>query len=186
MRVLMLEPPPDLLEDRRRKGLDHRDEVWDGVVHVVPPPSLRHQEFESGLEEVLRPLARLRGLGCMHNTGLFRGDQNYRVPDLMVFHPKDVSERGVEAHAEVVIELLSPHDESREQLPFYESAEVSEVFLIDPGTRAVEQYVLRGGRLLAVLPDGTGAFRSEVLGLELRPVAGPRLRLTWDGGSAEV
>ncbi len=122
----------------------------------------------------------------MHNAGLFRGDENYRVPDLMVFNPKDASERGIETHAEVVIELLSPHDESREKLPFYESVGANEVFLIDPATRAVEQYVLRGGRLLAALPDGSGAFRSAVLGLELRPIAGPRLRLTWDGGSAEV
>ena len=186
MRVLMLEPPPDLLEDRRRKGLDHLDEVWDGVVHMVPPPSLWHQELESGLEEVLRPLARLRGLRCLHNTGLFRADQNYRVPDLMVFRPEHGSDRGVETHAEVVVELLSPNDESREKLPFYESVGVSEVFLIDPRTRAVELYALRSGRLQAMKPDSNGAFRSAVLGLELRPVAGPRLRLTWDGGPAEV
>jgi len=186
MRVLMLEPPPDLLEDRRRKGLDHRDEVWDGVVHMVPPPSLWHQKFEGRLWAVLEPLASLRGLDCVHNAGLYRGDQNYRVPDLIVFRPEHGSDRGVEAHAEIVVELLSPNDESREKLPFYESVRVSEVFLIDSGTRAVELYALRRGRLLAMKPDGNGAFRSEVLGLELRPVAGPRLLLTWDGGSAEI
>ena len=186
MRVLMLEPPTELLEDRRRKGLDGRDEVWDGVVHMVPPPSSQHQDVEGTLIEVFRPLARRRGLGCLHEAGLYRGEQNYRVPDLMVHRPGDRSDRGVEAHAEVVVELLSPHDESREKLPFYESLGVREVFLIDPRTRAVELYVLRGGKLLVALPDGAGAFRSEVLGLELRVVEGPRLRLSWDGGSTEV
>lgn len=186
MRVLMLEPPPDLLEDRRRKGLDRWDEVWDGVVHMVPPPSLWHQQFERKLEGVLEALAGRLGLACVHGAGLYRGDQNYRVPDLMVFRPEHGSERGVEGHAEVVFELLSPHDESREKLPFYESLGASEVFLLDPRTRAVELFVLRSGRLVGKLPEGAGTFRSEVLGLELRLVEGPRLRLNWDGGSTEI
>ena len=186
MRVLMLEPPPELIEDRHRKGLDRFDEVWDGVLHMVPPPSHWHQKIERELLKVLEPLARQRGLDYLHEAGLYRSDQNYRVPDLMVFRPEHGSDRGVEAHAEVVIELLSPHDESREKLPFYESLGVKEVFLIDPGTRAVELFALRGSRLVAVPADGDGVFRSAVLGLELRSVAGPRLRLSWDGGSAEI
>jgi Uma2 family endonuclease len=186
MRALMLEPPPELLEDRRRKGLDRWDEVWDGVIHMVPPPSRWHQRLERALIEVLSPLSSSRGLELLQESGLFSGDQSYRVPDLMVFRPEHGSDRGVEAHAEVVIELLSPHDESREKLPFYESLGVSEVFLIDPGTRAVELYLLRGGRLLPALPDSAGAVRSAVLGLELRVVAGPKLRLSWDGGSQDI
>jgi Uma2 family endonuclease len=138
------------------------------------------------LIEVLRPLARRRGLTCVYETGLYRADQDYRVPDLMVFHPKYAANRGVEGHAEVVIELLSPQDESREKLPFYERLGVSEVFLIDPPTRVIELYLLRGARLLPSVPDDTGAYRSAVLGLELRTVDGPRLRLSWDGGSQDA
>ena len=121
MRALMLEPPPEMFEERRRKGLDRWDEVWDGVIHMLPPPSRWHQSLERALIEVLAPLSRSRGLELLQESGLFRGDQNYRVPDLMVFRPEHGSDRGVESHAEVVIELLSPQDESREKLPFYES-----------------------------------------------------------------
>ena len=137
MRALMLEPPPELLEERRRKGLDRWDEVWDGVIHMVPPPSRWHQSLEKAFILVLEPLVRLQNLEFIQESGLYRSDQNYRVPDLMVFRPEHWSDRGVESHAEVVIELLSPHDESREKLPFYESLGVNEVFLIDPGTRAI-------------------------------------------------
>jgi hypothetical protein len=45
MRVLMLEAPQWLLDERRRLGQDVRDEVWDGVVHMVPLPNDAHQEF---------------------------------------------------------------------------------------------------------------------------------------------
>jgi len=55
MRVLMLEPPPELIEDRHRKGLDRFDEVWDGVLHMVPPPSHWHQKIERELLKVLEP-----------------------------------------------------------------------------------------------------------------------------------
>lgn len=35
MRVLLLDPDPKWLEERRRLGHDRFDEVWDGVLHVV-------------------------------------------------------------------------------------------------------------------------------------------------------
>ena len=153
---------------------------------MVPPASTRHQAIGVSLVRILEPLARGHGLELLYDAGLYRGDRDYRVPDLIVYRPEHASERGVEGHAEVVFELLSPGDESREKLPFYESLGVSEVFLVDPATRAVELYVVRGGKLLVVLPDRNRAVRSEVLGVEFRPVDGPKLRLTWDGGTEDV
>jgi hypothetical protein len=41
----MLEAPQALLDERRRLGLDRRDEMWDGVLHVVPPPKDAHQSL---------------------------------------------------------------------------------------------------------------------------------------------
>ena len=39
MRTLLPDPPPAelqaLLERRERLGQDHKDEVWEGVLHVV-------------------------------------------------------------------------------------------------------------------------------------------------------
>ncbi len=70
------------------------------------------------------------------------------------------------------------------------AGELREVFkplALRAGLRCVQGAdLLRGGRLLATLPQGNGALRSAILGLELRPVAGPRLQLSWDGGSKEV
>jgi hypothetical protein len=36
----MLDAPQAMLDERRRPGHDVRDEMWDGVLHMVPPPDL--------------------------------------------------------------------------------------------------------------------------------------------------
>ena len=120
---------------------------------------------------------------------LFRpgaGLTDYRVPDLVISRPEVRTSRGVEDAPEVVIELLSPDDESREKLPFYESLGTKEVFLIDPDTRAVELYVLRGDKLHVALPDAEGGVRSQVLQARFIPIAGPKLRIELPGRSEEI
>ena len=189
MRALVLEPSQEWLDDRRRRGADKRDEVWDGVLHMVPPASTDHQCIAADLFEVLRPLARARGLRAWYETGLFRSaepERNFRVPDLMCAREALRTSRGIEGDAELVVEIHSPDDESYEKLPFFESLGVHEVLIIEPRTRACDSYVFRGGKLWLVAADASGALRSEVLGFALRVVDGPKLRLEWDGGSADV
>jgi len=47
MATLVLDPRPAeidaLIEYRRRLDLDHYDEVWEGVLHINPPPTGEHQ-----------------------------------------------------------------------------------------------------------------------------------------------
>ena len=52
----MLQAPESLLEERRRLGNDLFDEVWDGELHMVPPPSRWHQRFEGELFFILKPI----------------------------------------------------------------------------------------------------------------------------------
>ena len=47
MRGVLVEVPERMLAERRRLGLDGHDEMWDGVVHLVPPPDGRHQRLGS-------------------------------------------------------------------------------------------------------------------------------------------
>jgi Uma2 family endonuclease len=175
--------PPGRLDDRRQSGCDRLDEVWAGVPHIVPPPSLFHQDFEYELEQALRPIAARRGLRTYHNAALVvpgTGWSDYRVPDLVVAHPAQLSERAVEGCAELVVEILSPRDESRDKLPFYAGRGVREVWLVDPYTRQADVFTLRG-RDYEVVPIIDGAIRAPGLAIELRAIAGPRLRLI-DGG----
>lgn len=185
----MLDAPVALLEERRRTGANKRDEMWEGVLHMVPPPSSEHQAFGTDLLLVIAPLAKARGLRPLYETGVFRpgsSDRDYRVPDLVFARPEQVVARGVEGACELVIELVSPGDETYDKLPFYAEVGVREVLVIDPRARTVELFALRGGKLHAVMPLEGGGVRSDVLQVTFTAIPGPKLSLTWTGGASEV
>ena len=105
---------------------------------------------------------------------------------MIVARPEVRTRRGVEGAPEVVIEILSPEDETYEKLPFYERMRTREVWIIDPETRKPELYVLRRERLRRV---STPPLRSAVLGITLstkRTRRGPRLLVSWSGGVAVI
>jgi hypothetical protein len=77
------------------------------------------------------------------------------------------------------------NDERREKLPFYAKCKIPEVWLIDPVTRAVEAHVLRKGSY-AVVVTREGSVIAPRLGIELRVIDGPKLRVSWAGGTADV
>ena len=185
----MLEAPEALLEERRRKGLDVFDEMWEGVLHMVPAPSGPHQRLALKLGAVLLPLAEVRGMVISQDTGLYRPDtdeSDYRVADLLVARAEHATHRGVDGQAELVVEIRSPGDETYAQLGFYAEGGVQEVLVVDRDTFALELFLLRGGTLLAAVADADGAFLLASLGVSVSTGAGPALRLTWPGGSTEV
>ncbi len=123
------------------------------------------------------------------DTGLYRPDadaSDYRVPDLLVARAEQATQRGVDGRAELAVQIRSPRDETYAKLGFYAEVGVQELLVIDRDTFALELFVLRGGTLLAALPDGDGAFLLSSLGVSVSTVAGPGLHLAWPGGSSEV
>ena len=189
MRALIVAPEPWWLDERRQSGADRWDEVWDGVLHVPPAPTTHHQRIESLLLRVLAPLAEARGLEAFTQLAILdprHHDHNYRIPDVVVTEPHALLSAGTEGPVALAIEILSPRDESRDKFAFYAARGVAELWLVDPDTRAFEVFTLRGGAYFAILPDETGAVRAPALGLTLSLTDGPKLRLTWANGSAEI
>jgi len=172
MRAVWLQPDEAYLEERHRRGQDKKDELWDGVLHMVPPASYLHGHFDVELVVALRSIGKRRGwLAHTDNLGLFASEKSYRIPDATLARPDQVSKRGLEG-AELVVEVLSPDDESYDKLPFYAKLGVREVWIIDPETRAVEIYALTQRAYQSVAND-----RSPLLGITLEIIAGPKLRL---------
>jgi Uma2 family endonuclease len=182
----MVEVPAELLEQRRSAGVDRWDEMWEGVLHMVPPPSGRHQRFGMELALVLAPLAKARGLVPSYETGLFGTDDDYRVPDQVYADPERATDRGVDGAAELVVEILSPGDETYEKLDWYARLSVAEILVVDPDSRAVELFASRAGRAVLVQPGADVTLRLTSLGADMRTTDGPRLRITWETGSAEI
>lgn len=184
MRAVLLSVPPGMLEERRRLGIDGRDEMWDGVVHVVPPAGDGQQALQPELLYALFPLARRAGLLQRVETGLYGDERDYRVPDQLYCRPEHRSDRGAEG-ADLVIEIRSAGDETYEKIDWYADRGVREMLIVHPEGRRVEFLRNVGGRLLPVSAGSDGALHSEVLGITLATVDG-RLVITWDGGSAQI
>jgi Uma2 family endonuclease len=169
------------LERRRKLGLDKMDERWDGEWHLVNPPKRWHAALNSTMFLVLAPLGVDRGLSAYcEATGLFEDlDANWRVPDQVYARHEQEIDEGVTG-AELVVEVRSPGDESYLKLPFYAERGVSEVLIVHQDRR-FDLYRLVGGEYEAV-EDG----RSTALGVTFSTVEGPKLRIDWEGGTAEV
>jgi hypothetical protein len=170
VRVVFLEAPEQLLAERRRLGLDGRDEMWEGELHMVPPPSFSHQEREAALAVVLGPVARALGFRTATQPGLYAGDDSWRVPELAVARSDQVVHRGVEGGAVLAAEIRSPGDETDAKIPFYERFGVAELLVVDRDTAAVQLLRLAGPSLLPVAPDDDGWVMCS-LGVAIRQAA---------------
>ena len=140
--------PPELealLERRRQAGVDRLDEVWHGVRHMVPGPSFEHARVSQQLAELLGPPARDAGLlAAMSEFNLGESEHDFRVPDGGLHRP---GAAGVWlSTAAVIVEILSPGDESWQKLPFYAEHHVDEVLLVDPAEQTVTWLALRDGK----------------------------------------
>ncbi len=184
MQVLFLDAPQAVLDERRRLGLDRRDEVWNGVLHVVPPPGGPHQRLSTAFLIAVGPVAAGRGLVPHAETGLYQTGDDYRVPDQLYCHPEHLSERGAEG-AELVVEVRSDGDETYRKLPFFAAVGVREVLVLHPRDRTAELFRAVDGELRPVSPDPEGGLRCDVLDVHLRTVDG-QLRIAWADGTAAV
>ncbi|HWH12382.1 MAG TPA: Uma2 family endonuclease [Solirubrobacteraceae bacterium] len=149
-------PPPELkalLERRRRAGVDRLDEIWEGVHHMVPGPTFEHAHVAQQLAVLLDAPARTAGLvPTMHEFNLGESEHDFRVPDGGLHRPGAVGTW--QATAALVVEIVSPGDETWQKLPFYGAHDVDEVLIVDPTGRTVAWLGLRDSEYHALDRSG--------------------------------
>ncbi len=156
MRTVVLDPPTagleGLRENRRRSGLDRLDEVWEGVLHMVPAPGFGHATLGAQLKSLLRAPAVAAGLTVTDEFNLGEDEHDFRVPDGGLHRP---GAGGTWLPtAALVVEIVSPGDESWEKLPFYAAHDVDELLIVDPQERSMDWLRLLDGKYRAVERSG--------------------------------
>jgi Uma2 family endonuclease len=150
MRTVLVGPPPreieDLLERRRALGQDLFDEIWDGDYHVAPAPHGRRGQIDFQLARLLGPLVDRAGLFGSGPCNIGKPD-DYRVPDQAYF--ADATPQAFNPTATIVVEIVSPGDETRLKSDFYHRAGVREFVIVDPAERSVEWFVRHGSGFTA-------------------------------------
>jgi Uma2 family endonuclease len=141
MRTTFVMDPPPIVEDwlarRHALGQDLYDEVWEGEYHVAAAPSNRHAMVQFQLVELLGPLARRAGLASLGPSNIGH-PTDFRVPDL-TFLDREADTVWNPTGA-IVVEVVSPGDESRRKLDFYHRVGVREVLIVDPEGHRVEWF----------------------------------------------
>ncbi len=198
MRAVVVHVRAEELAERRTKGLDRWDEMWEGVLHMTPAPSLEHQRILDRLIEFLGPRIRERRRGALYSgINVFRDagpPADYRIPDLTfvaagregILHPDGVRGEGADA----VIEIRSPEDETYDKLSFYAAVRVREVIVCDRDSKSPEIFRLAGNGYVAVQRNIDGWLVSDAMGIRFLRVDAtpPRLRVedAADGSSTEI
>lgn len=161
MRTVLLGEPPAVLaawlEERKARRQDLYDEVWEGEYHVAPAPHRRHGDLDAQLAVLLHQRARAHGLWPTGPVNIGSAD-DYRVPDRALFHDR---QPGVFlATAALVVEIVSPGDESYAKLTYYFDAGVEEILVVDPNRQRIECYERGSDRFIP-------AARSRLLDLSI-------------------
>jgi hypothetical protein len=147
MRTLLSDPLPaevqQLLDRRRRLGQDRKDEVWTGVLHMVPAPSHSHSALGAQVISVLRNPATAAGLEVTLDFNLGGSTNDFRVPNGGLHRPG--AAEMWHPTAALVLEILSPGDETWEKLPFYAAHDVDEILIVDPDDQKIHWLALADG-----------------------------------------
>jgi len=119
-------PLKEMLERRHSWGADRHDEVWSGVLHL---DLLRaHADLAQQLGELLSPPARTAGMTVAMGECNF-GEAEHDA------HELDGALRLTSA--QLVVEIVTPDEDSWEKLSFYAAHHVDELVIVDPAERKV-------------------------------------------------
>ncbi len=178
MTVLIADPRVQcqVIAERKAKGWDRKDEVWEGTYIIMPDPNIEHQEIVSNLVGAFRDVVHPPKGGKVF-PGLNLSDQiedwtfNYRCPDVAVFlagNKAQVFEAHICGGADFLVEIVSPFDKSRDKLEFYAELGVRELLIIDRYPWSLELYRNNGSEL--VLVGQSSLARSETFASEVLPI----------------
>jgi Uma2 family endonuclease len=173
--------------EREASGADCYDEVWEGVYMMSPLPDDEHQEIVLQFARVLQEVIGDPALGKVR-PGVNLSDReedwtfNYRGPDVVVFL-KTGRARNLGTHwcgpADFLVEITSPHDQTREKIPFYSRLGVVELLVIERQPWRLELYRHSEGELrltgqsdlesAAVLASGVVPLTFQLVSGDPRP-----------------
>ena len=143
----------------------------DGEVVMSSPASDKHQDIVGFLSAILRIYSETQHLGILRTAPFqMRIEISGREPDLLFLqqdHVNRLQPNYLDGPADLAVEVISPESVERDRgtkFLEYESAGVTEYWLIDPIRQWMEAYRLTGeGRYATVFAGARDIYRSTVI-----------------------
>ena len=129
---------------------ERREELINGKVVMMASPTLNHNFVAGNIYRIFgNYLDRRPCTPFSDNTKVILSETEHYIPDMMVVcDPKKFGKNGIHGAPDLVVEVLSPGT-ARNDRGFkkdaYERHGVREYWIVSPGERTVEQYVLQDG-----------------------------------------
>lgn len=129
---------------------DQRYELIEGELMMTPSPVPYHQWISKNIEFELEKFVREKGQGKVFDApcDVYLDDENVLQPDIMYISEERlsiISEKNIQGAPDLVIEILSESTAYRDMVKkkkVYARFGVKEYWLVDPGEKTVEIYVL--------------------------------------------
>jgi Uma2 family endonuclease len=128
-----------LRAQRKARGIDQHDEVWEGVYVMSPLADDEHQAIAGSLTTAFQIVIGETGLGKVRpgvnvSDRVKRWTNNYRTPDVVVIlkdSPAQNHGKFWTGPIDFVVEIVSRGDRSRRKIPFYAKVGVRELLFVD-------------------------------------------------------
>ena len=168
-----------IIEERKKRGTDLYDEVWEGMYVMPSMPNLEHQKMVRRLSTIFAEVLEPDESGEVYpgaNVSDRRTNwkENYRVPNVIATL-KNGRAIACGTHLfggpDFLVEIESPGDDTEEKVPFYGKIGVRELLIIQRDKRTLRLLRHDGQELVLVKPspqNGKEWLRSEVLLLAFR------------------
>ncbi|MGH9059579.1 MAG: Uma2 family endonuclease [Acidimicrobiales bacterium] len=134
---------------------------------MAPMARFDHGRLQAQVTALFEPLGARAGLLVSGPFNLGQ-TENFRVPDGGLHRGEPDSEAVYLDTAAVVVEIISPGDETYDKLPFYAAHGVDEVAVVDPAARRVRMLVRSGDHYRDVEASAPLGVRAAELGAALR------------------
>lgn len=129
-----------------------QEELIGGKVVMMSPASVNHVLVAGNIYHIFASY--LRGKECvpiMDGALVYLTEADHFVPDFMVVCDRSkIRSDGIYGAPDLVVEILSPSTaqyDRRRKKEIYEKCGVKEYWIVSPGERTVEQYLLQDGKL---------------------------------------
>jgi len=179
MPVLILDPYLEqrIRTERNDPKANRYDEVWEGVLVVIPLPNNEHRHIVAVVCYALCSVVNKDTKDCVF-PGVNVSDRdadwlsNYREPDIAVYlatNPAKNSGTHWVGGPDLAVEIVSPGEDPHDKLDFYAKVNTREVLIVDRNPWMLELYQLQGGKL--ILAGKSEVANAAVLASWVLPIA---------------
>ncbi|WP_425616523.1 Uma2 family endonuclease [Anatilimnocola sp. NA78] len=145
-----------IITDRRARGHDRFDEVWDGVYVIAPSRDNEHQQTAGRLATIVDLLVAMNYggrlfAGCNVSDRNEDWLQNFRCPDVALYLPGTPAiDRYThwQGGPDFAVEIVSRNDRSWQKLEFYAKVGTRELLIVDRDPWQLTLLQLQGDQLV--------------------------------------